>query len=128
MRLSKACGFMLMGVCVGARVYFLQYIFHNYSDAKGIETLKNLAVSMKPSYSRILISNHILPNTGCSVRSAEMDLGMLYLHGGMQRSESQWTRLVEEAGLKVAKFWHPPGEHEGIIEVVLKDLKVTEIY
>ena len=39
----------------------------------------------------------------------------------MERTEKQWTRLLDEAGFKVVKFHvDPNGESEGIVEAVLQ--------
>ena len=45
---------------------------------------------------------------------------MMSMHAGMERTRSQWTRLLEHEGLRVVEFWLPPErDGEGIIEVEL---------
>lgn len=73
---------------------------------------------MTPKYSKLLIADLILPNTKCPERALGLDIGMLLLHSGMQRSEKQWDQLLREAGLRVARFWTPPGDGDGIVEAV----------
>ena len=73
---------------------------------------------MIPGYSRILLCELILPDKGVSIKEAGLDLGMLTLHSGSQRSKKQWQNLVEQAGLRVEKFWMPPRDGDGIVQVV----------
>lgn len=72
---------------------------------------------MIPRYSRILIVNMILSDMNVSARTSEMDMAMLYMHSGAQRNANEWTRLVKSAGMEVVKFWYPPGDGDGVIEV-----------
>lgn len=50
---------------------------------------------------------------------AMMDLNMLTLCSGMERTESQWRELVGQAGLRIVNIWRPEGDSEGIIEIEL---------
>lgn len=40
---------------------------------------------------------------------------------GMERTEAQFSELLDAAGLKVIKFWTVGPEVEGLVEAVLKD-------
>ena len=77
--------------------------------------------ALEPGYSKIFVYDFILPETGCSLVQAGFDIEMMGMHAGMERTRGQWTRLVEAAGLRIMKFWMPPGgEGEGIVEIELK--------
>ncbi|CZR65029.1 related to O-methyltransferase [Phialocephala subalpina] len=104
----------------GSRSYFMANIMHNWTDADCKKILENVAKVMVKGYSRLLLSDHILPSTGCSLPSFGRDIGMLSLHGGVERSENQWTALLESAGLKVVQFYHLE-RGEGLVEAVLHD-------
>jgi hypothetical protein len=71
-------------------------------------------------YSKLLLSDNILPETNCPLPSFGRDIGMLCMHSGVERSEKQWTALLEPVGLKIVKFWQL-GLGEGLVEAVLKD-------
>lgn len=73
---------------------------------------------MTPGHSKLLISNFILTETP-SLHQLDMDISMFFLSGGAQRSEAEWTALLEWAGFRLVKFWHPPGDQNGIVEVEL---------
>jgi hypothetical protein len=40
---------------------------------------------------------------------------------GMERTEEDFRKLLDAAGLKAVKFWSWDAETEGLIEAVLKD-------
>lgn len=77
---------------------------------------------MEPGYSKIILYESILPDGGCSLLQAGMDIYMMGMHAGMERTRTQWTRLLDGEGFRIVKFWMPPGgEGEGIVEAELKD-------
>ena len=76
---------------------------------------------MKKGYSRILLNEWILPDTNCPLFPAGMDLNMMALHAGMERTERQWRELLDSAGFEIVNFWYPPGDGEGVIEAVFRD-------
>ncbi|KAE9375979.1 S-adenosyl-L-methionine-dependent methyltransferase [Stipitochalara longipes BDJ] len=104
----------------GSRTYFMANIMHNWPDEDCRKIIKNVAQVMVKGYSRLLLSDDIVPETNCSLRTFGRDIGMLSLHSGSQRSEKQWTALLEPVGLKIVKFWYF-AKGEGLIEAVLKD-------
>ncbi len=104
----------------GARTSFLANILHNWTNQDCLEILANTVSAMIQNYSKLLISDHIVPEQNCPLSSLGRDIGMMSLHGGSERSEKQWTALLEKAGLKVIKFWHS-GKGEGLVEAMLKD-------
>lgn len=51
--------------------------------------------------SQILIDEIVLPDTNVSFQAAMGDLYMMFMGGGKERTEKQWTALADKAGLKV---------------------------
>ena len=74
---------------------------------------------MKAGYSKLLISNIIMSGTNPRLRHIHMDLAMLALSGGKQRTMAEWSALVGSVGLAVAKIWEPKGDSNGIVECEL---------
>ena len=70
---------------------------------------------MTPGYSKLLIHELILPNTGAAEIQARYDLVMMTFNGGMERSKAQWSKLLEEAGFVNITFWEH-FDHDGIVE------------
>jgi hypothetical protein len=70
---------------------------------------------MAPGYSKLLIHELVLPNTGAVEMQARFDLVMMTLFGAMERSRSQWTKLLEDAGFCNITI-HEHLDSDGIIE------------
>lgn len=75
---------------------------------------------MKPNYSKLLISEFVLPDTDTALFPATLDIQMMGLHAGMERSEKHWKALLDSAGLEVVKIWQEVRGGEGVIEARLK--------
>lgn len=55
--------------------------------------------------SAILIDEMILPNTGASCQAMSLDFTMTATLSAMERTKSQWVKLLDSACLKVAKIY-----------------------
>ncbi|KAH9906647.1 S-adenosyl-L-methionine-dependent methyltransferase [Xylariomycetidae sp. FL2044] len=108
-------------VIIGARCYYFRSIFHDWPDAECIKIMKNIAEAMTPGYSKLLMSEFVLPASNTPLYPALLDVNMMTLLNGMERTEAQFSRLLDAAGLKVVKFWSVGAEVEGLVEAVLKD-------
>ncbi|KAL9092176.1 MAG: hypothetical protein Q9165_004609 [Trypethelium subeluteriae] len=105
----------------GAKVYFLSNILHDHPDPICKIILRRIAEVMKPGYSKLLISNIIMKDDQPPSRQLDMDITMLVLSGGLQRTEEDWTKLLGSVGLRIIKFWLSPGDQNGIVEAELKE-------
>ena len=103
---------------VGARAYFCHFIFHDWTDDQCLQILRHTASAMTPGYSKLLLNEYVVRNRGASLPHALMDINMLAITGGLERTERQWHELVEKAGLKISKIWLQE-ETEGILEIML---------
>jgi hypothetical protein len=70
---------------------------------------------MVPGYSKLLIHELILPDTGSAEIQARYDLVMMTFNGGMERSKTQWKRLLEDVGFCNIRIWEH-FDHDGIVE------------
>ena len=93
---------------------------HDYSDSVCQQILKNIVDAMEPGYSKLLIWEFILPDVGASLYPSLLDINMMALLSGMERTERQWKTLLDLVGLEVVQF-HKTGKNtEGLIEATLK--------
>ena len=99
----------------------MRYILHDYSDSKCSEILKHVVDAMTPGYSKLLIFEFILPDVGAPLFPSLLDINMMALLSGMERTETQWKELLGSVGLEVVEFWKVDDPNiEGLIEAVLK--------
>jgi hypothetical protein len=73
---------------------------------------------MTPGYSKLLIHELILPDVDAVEIQAWFDLTMMTFNGGMERSRSQWKKLLEDAGFgEIQLFEHC--DADGIVEAMV---------
>lgn len=71
--------------------------------------------------STILLDEMVLPETGVSTYAASIDLTMMVATAAQERTESQWCKVIEDAGLKLVKtYCYNPVSYETVLEVCLK--------
>lgn len=101
-----------------ARAYYFRRVFHDWSDPASLKILQNVVCSMGPE-SRVLISDNIVPEVGADWTAALLDLRMMALIAGKERTRKEWVALLEKAGLGDVKFWQADGSVLGIVEARL---------
>jgi O-methyltransferase. len=102
----------------GARTYYFRSIFHDWDDQISRRILRNTVSAMAPDYSRILIVDFVLPDTDTPLMQASLDIQMMSIGAGVERSERQWRDLLHSAGLEVTGIWNQSPAMESVIEAV----------
>ncbi|KAK0728822.1 O-methyltransferase [Lasiosphaeria miniovina] len=106
-----------------AHIYYLRNVLHNHYDDRSRVILGHIVDAMGPT-SRVLIGEMILPATavaGCDPLPFFMDVNM-FMEGGVERTEEQWRRLLDEVGLRIEKIWRlPDNPVQSTIEARLKN-------
>lgn len=74
---------------------------------------------MIKDYSIVLINEWSLSDDTPSAFATLSDLNMMALCAGMERTETQWRKLLGEAGLRINKIWTQSSESESLIEACL---------
>ncbi|KAI0411727.1 sterigmatocystin 8-O-methyltransferase [Xylaria grammica] len=106
----------------GARAYYYHHILHDWPDHKCEEILTNVKNAMRPGYSKLCIHEMIVPDTQASTFVTTLDMAMMFLSGGMERTARQWKELLGRVGLEVTKVWAPPEDGaDGIVEAIVKE-------
>ncbi|KAJ5735309.1 S-adenosyl-L-methionine-dependent methyltransferase [Penicillium malachiteum] len=103
----------------GARVYFLKFILHEFSDDNCIKILQNTIQGMKKGYSKILIEEFILPDENAGLFHSMVDMILMVVGPGIVRTKSQWATILKSVGLTVNLICHPDGDGPSIIEAEL---------
>lgn len=102
----------------GARVYYFRSIFHDWPDRVCQQILRNTISAMAPDYSRILIVDFVLPDTETPIMQASMDIQMMSIGAGVERSEHQWRNLLHSVGLEISGIWSQSPGAESVIEAI----------
>lgn len=80
---------------------------------------------MNAGYSKVLINEFVVPDMGASDFITAIDLVVMGMSGGMERTKSQWSKLLAPAGLRIEKIWTLYDETERVVEAVLDASNVT---
>ncbi|KAL4802204.1 S-adenosyl-L-methionine-dependent methyltransferase [Aspergillus unguis] len=102
----------------GARAYYMHSVLHDWPDEQCSKILSNLVAAMKPGYSKLLVNENVIPDTGAYWETTSLDLIMMQI-GAAERTERQWHALLESAGLKIIKIWTAQRGVESLIECEL---------
>jgi len=106
-------GSFFESVPAGADAYIMKNVLHDWSDEQCMSILKNCRQVIKPT-GKVLVVEHVMPEANESARPETffLDLTMLLLEEGCQRSQKQFQQLYEAAGLKLTRLI--PTEAPGI--------------
>lgn len=103
---------------LGALIYYLRHVIHNYQDSVCIEILKHLSEALPADEprARVLICEQIMSDVGTpSPVTTAMDMAMVNI-GAKERTDSGFERIVTAAGLQLVKCHRQPGHEVGIVE------------
>ncbi|KAJ5100113.1 hypothetical protein N7532_007114 [Penicillium argentinense] len=101
-----------------ARAYYFRAIFHDWPDRICHKILLNTVSAMNPLYSRIIIVDFVLPDTDVPRMQSAMDIQMMSIGAGVERSKQQWVNLLASVGLQINGIWNTGLGMESIIEAV----------
>lgn len=95
-------------VIKGSRIYYLRNIMHDYADAQAAEILRRTkdAFGSDPDPEAvILIDEMILPETNAHRFQTQLDMTMMMGICAKERTEEQWKKVIEDAGLKIKNVY-----------------------
>jgi hypothetical protein len=83
-----------------ADAYLLKWILHDWDDTASIDILRACRRAMHPA-SRLLIVEHVIGPPNTSREGKFMDLSMMVLTGGRERTRDEFSSLLAEAGFRL---------------------------
>ncbi|GII52753.1 methyltransferase [Planotetraspora thailandica] len=100
-------GDFFTSVPAGGDVYVLSQILHDWNDEQATAILRRLREAM-PSGGRLLILEQVLPETSEPDPATLLDLHMLVLLGGRERTEKDWRELLAGGGFSLSGLVRGP--------------------
>lgn len=95
-------------------------VLHDWPDDVCVCILDNVKAAMVRGYSKLLINENCIPDSGAHWEATALDMMMLTLVSSRERTMEQWRQLVEDrAGLRIVKFWGSMAGVESLIECEL---------
>jgi hypothetical protein len=86
----------------GGDAYILSHILHDWNDGQCLTILSHCRKAMKPD-GRLLIVEMVLPPGDAPHPGKILDMVMLVLIGGQERTEAEYARLLHKAGFSLSR-------------------------
>jgi hypothetical protein len=115
-RCALVAGDFFESVPGGADLYVLKRILHDWDDADAIRILRACRAAMQPA-ARILVIDAVLKPGNDPDPNKMLDVGIMALTHGRERTAAEFERLLDAAGLKLARIIPPtPPSSMSIVE------------
>lgn len=84
-----------------ADVYFMKHILHDWSNQESIKILRTLRAGAGPD-ARLLLCEAVMPDgKPWPMDKAYLDLQMMVMAGGQERTAGEWRSLLREGGFEM---------------------------
>jgi len=119
-RCIPLAGDFFRSIPVGADAYYMQHIIHDWDDDHALRILKNLRTAMQGYVERkLIVVDCVLPEDSEPHFGKLVDLEMLLMPGGRERTEREWRALFAQAGFQITRIVPTRGA-DSVIEARLR--------
>ena len=116
-RCTVEAGSFFDSVPEGADSYILKGVLHDWDEDKCGQILRNCAKGMSAE-SKLLILDGVIPEENTPHAGKFLDINALVMTGGKGRTESEFAKLLEQAGLRLTQVVHTNSPFVSIVEAV----------
>ncbi|MEP6567448.1 MAG: methyltransferase [Mesorhizobium sp.] len=89
-------------------VYVLKKVIHDWDDQRAAAILRNCRKAMLPT-GKVLVAETLVPPGDEPAQIKNIDVVMLAVTGGLERTEAQYTSLFDAAGLRLERVLQTRG-------------------
>ena len=100
----------------GCRAYLMKSVIHDWDDERAYKILVNCRRAV-PRNGVLLLAEWVLPDSNLTGPGRFMDIAMMVLTGGKERSDQEYGKLLDRAGFRLNGAFPVPGEFH-IIEAL----------
>lgn len=101
-RVSIDTGELFGTVPAGGDGYLLKHIVHEWPEAKSLEILRNVRSAIRDD-GTVLLVEFVLPDGNAPHPGKLVDLWLMILMGGRERTRSQYAELLGKAGFELTR-------------------------
>jgi hypothetical protein len=105
--LEKRCttvgGDFFQEVPAGGDAYLLRHILHDWDDERALKILGSCRRGMQPG-TKLLVVESVIPPGNNPFFGKLLDLTMLVLPGGLERTEAEYRRLFSAGGFRLTRI------------------------
>ncbi len=102
-RVECVSGDFFQSVPAGADAYMMKHIIHDWDDDQSSKILRNIHSAMNER-GKVLIIEMVVPDGNEPSPSKMLDLMMLVMEGGKERTKDEYKRLLETSGFRLARI------------------------
>jgi hypothetical protein len=101
-------------------LYLIRHLMHDYEDVDCVRILANVRRAMRPN-ARVLVLEAPLPSDDSPGPGRWLDLQVMLLCGGRERTVEEYAGLFEKAGLRLARTVATAHPAMTVVEAVAAD-------
>lgn len=101
-RCTVTGGSFMESVPAGGDVYVMKNIIHDWSDAESLIILRNIRTAIADG-GRLVLLEMVLPERASSFIGHMLDLEMLLMVSGKERTRTEYDQLLRQAGFRLAR-------------------------
>jgi hypothetical protein len=102
-RCTTVPGSFFESVPAGGDAYLMRHIIHDWDDTQALTILRHCRNVMEPGRRLLIVENVVQPGNAPSFGKL-LDLNMLVIPGGMERTEEEYRKLLAEAGFRLERI------------------------
>ncbi len=104
-RCRTAAGDFFRHIPAGADTYYMQHIIHDWDDERALTILRNCRRALDTRRNgTLLVMDNVIPETPQPHFGKLLDLEMMLMPGGRERTETEFRRLFTQAGFEIARI------------------------
>lgn len=115
-RCQLVTGDFFQAVPSGADAYVMRHIIHDWNDEKSLTILRNCHAVMSPG-NKLLLVESVIPPGNDPFMGKFLDLTMMLIPGGKERTEDEYRELYDKAGFDLVRIV-PTSTEVSVIEGV----------
>ena len=116
-RVTIEAGSFFETIPVGGDAYILSHIIHDWSEEQCLTILGHVRGAMRPA-GRLLVVEMVLPAGDKPHLGKLLDIVMLVLPGGQERTEEEYRTLLGKGGFRLTRVV-PTDSAASVVEAVL---------
>ena len=102
-RLEAVGGDFFVSVPSGGDAYVMKFIIHDWDDERSVAILKSIHRAMADN-GKLLLVESVVPSSNEPHFSKLMDIHMLIMTGGRERTEADYAALFARAGFTLTRI------------------------